>query len=70
MSRFQFWAHRTSGEVWAVRLADDDDTVTGACGPLAEGERDEPLPDYNYDRDDAEWLAAHEHEFNLWEPTP
>ena len=56
---YEYWRHRRSGEVYAVRLSEDWLNVTGACGPLHytdwrdEDERIlvERLPDYHYGDD-------------------
>lgn len=70
-TRYEYWQHGGSGEVWAVRL-DPSGDVTGSCGPLhySEYRRPELLPDYHYDDapEDADWVQEHEREFSLHKP--
>jgi len=61
----QFWAHKASGEVWAVQLRDG--VVTGSCGPLHHSERSD-LDALEYDPEGNEWFAEHDGEFALWQP--
>jgi len=63
----QFWAHKQTGEVWAVQLRDG--VVTGSCGPLHHSERSD-LDALEYDPEENEWFAEHDDEFALWEPQP
>lgn len=65
-TRYEYWQHGHSGEVWAVRLSPLG-RLTGTCGPLhyTEHGRPELLPDYHYDDDDDEtaWIRQHDREF-------
>jgi hypothetical protein len=63
MIEYQFWTHRTSGEVWAVRLVDGK--VDGSCGPLRYDERNVPLNEYEYDHEDDDWFAEYADQFVL-----
>jgi hypothetical protein len=51
--------HATSGEVYAADYADDNLTITGLCGPLAEYDiaPDVDLDDYHYEVEDCDWAA-------------
>jgi len=67
---YQYWQHRRSGEVWAVRL--EGGRVTGACGPLP---RREATPanlaymHYDDDPDTTAWVRRQSDDFGpLYEP--
>lgn len=68
MIEYNFWRHRNSGEVYAIRT--DNGKVIGCCGPLAYDEVNaSDLPYYYYDDnpEDAEWAQEHEAHFALVE---
>lgn len=61
--RQEFWRHRRTGEVYAVRL-DAQGHVMGSTGPLGPGwVREDLLETFQYGPDDARWLSAHRREF-------
>lgn len=68
MPTYQFWAHKTSGETYAIRL--EGDKVTGCVGPLYREPIDWfDLEDYHYDEwlVNADWVDANQDKFRLLE---
>jgi hypothetical protein len=54
---WQFWQHEKSGEVFAVKVTNDE--VTGVCGPLHHDEVIEVLlPDFHYEIEDIDWILG------------
>lgn len=71
MATQQFWQHRTSGEVYAVEISDDNE-ATGVCGPLNRREvKRSELGNYDCPAFDAAGLdildemARHENEYRI-----
>lgn len=51
----EYWRHRTTGEIWAVRLVNA--AVIGACGPLEDSYVTRELLHYlPYSQRDAAWV--------------
>jgi hypothetical protein len=51
----EYWRHRPTGEIWAVRLVNG--AVIGACGPLADSYVTRELLHYlPYSQRDATWV--------------
>jgi len=69
---YEFWQHRTSGDLYAVAFRESDDriTVLAVSEPLRY--RDtvaQPDPsEYELTDDDADWLQAHMDLFATYEP--
>jgi len=66
---YQYWAHKRSGEVYAVRL--EHGRVTGVCGPLHRSEAvTTNLLNMHYDDhpEDVAWLRKADNDFVLYEP--
>lgn len=75
MDVYEYWQHRTSGEVYAVRLRDGQ--PTGVCGPLDhEDYRTETellvdrLREYEYDPEDADWIGTEADNFRTLDAPP
>ncbi len=69
MSLYYFWAHRSSGERYAIRM--NDGRLSGVAGPLPQSEvRTDRLPDFAYEDapEDAAWAREHGSDFGLYEP--
>jgi hypothetical protein len=69
MSSYELWAHRWSGDIFAVRLHADH--VTGVCGPLSLLQAVEAdLATLTYDERPEAVYRAQEHpeQFSLAEP--
>lgn len=62
-TEYQYWRHIESGEVWAVEIVDG--TVTGACGPLYYEDRPDDIRDFEYDREDGDWVETNQDQFVL-----
>jgi len=64
-TEYQYWRHVESGEVWAVEIVDG--IVTGACGPLYDEDRPDDMRDFEYDREDGDWIETNQDQFVLEE---
>lgn len=68
---FAIWKHKTSGDVYAVRI--EGGRVTGVRGPFAHSIYNSPdlpklLQYIDYHTNDAEWMEARREDFALYEP--
>lgn len=61
----QYWAHKKSGDEYAVEI--QEGRVIGACGPLHYEDRPQDMRDFEYSREDGEWINSHQDEFRLQE---
>lgn len=67
--KYQYWAHKSTGEVWAVEVNDAGEVVA-SIGPLEHREyRRCAASEYavNMGSEDADWFNEWSDEFELWE---
>lgn len=68
---YQYWQHRTSGDVFAVEIEDGtEDTVVSAFGPVYHGDRTVAnLPDFDFNHEDGDFVAAMLDEWQAADPS-
>lgn len=62
---YQYWAHKKSGEVWAVHI--QHGYILEACGPLHHSERPEDMRDFEYSRYTGHWIEDNRKDYRLHE---
>ena len=61
MNSYEYWAHKSSGDTWAVEIRNG--MVVGACGPLHHSERPADMRDFDFDRETGDWVEENRDDF-------
>ena len=65
MIEYQYWVHKRSGETYAVEIVNGQ--VVGACGPLYYEDYQTDMTEFEYDKEDGEWVQNNKNDFRLEE---
>jgi len=61
--KYQYWAHKKTGETWAVQIKGG--RVVGACGPLYYAERPSDMTWFEYSTEDVDWINSEEFQLDV-----